>query len=1370
MEEKVEYIITIIEEDGDSFAQRAEMYYRKRPELLNFVEDSFRGYRALAERYDHLSRDLQIANRTIATVYPEQVQLAMDDEDEDEENFPTTTSTFPNNSKQDSTNLPAPPKLNIPKTTKIPSKAPARLMSKKGLIKMCVPNTTTSATTSGMSKGVALEEIDKLQKTILGLQTEKEFVKSLYESGVAKYWDIEKQVTEMQAKVNSLQDEFGIGTFIEDDEARTLMAATALKSCQETLIWLQEKQQKSDEEARMEYQRIEEVQEKLEILKENFSHQPNRKDLRNNLEFVRAGTEQKDLVEQESDDLELLRAKIKEQLQANSNPSLTISELAEKIDDLVDKVITLETAASSQNALVKRLRSETDELQANIRSLEEDKEALIEGSDCKSNKIRELEQEMLRIQNFNQKVTSQNRSLQIHFTEASFSADHLSEKLQTVKQDEEVEQVHEELESPGNDLKISKDVKTEGKPKIDVMEQKSSNFFAEFSCKDQVGAVSDAKPEKGFERNEAMMGSDHDSAISQKIKVTKQKPSNFLADFSCKDQVGAVSHVKPEKVFEQNEAMLSSDHDSAISQKINVMEQKPSNFFADFFCKDQVEAVSDAKPEKGFEGNEAMMGPSHDSARSQDAIMGEKAKKNVVRTEDYNFVASKPSSRVDDILIPVEVRDVPNTNPERRFKQNENPTMEGETKRDEASDQSPIVKAKENVVQSDLNNCLDDLFVKGQAISVPEENLVQGLNQHKEMMAPYQERDKKNDSPDLLPIKAEEENLFWFNPFDQLEDLSVNGQVGPVAGTNSEGFKDHETNDSVISTDVKIDKGEKKCGNQDLKASAKAEEENMAHFSISNPFDDLQKVQPDQVGAVQDVPERVFNGREGVIGPGNDSMISKGTVIEHKKNNESSNYNLVRAEENFVQSRPSNQLHGLLGEVQIQAVQYANPTKGFEEHEGMMGPANDSLISKDAKTEREVRDGDVPDHSTSVKANKEDEQHSRAQQVDTDHKVGSQEMETENEDQPDWRQMFMNGLDDRERTLLLQYTSMLRNYKETKKKLSEMEKEKHNSLSQSAIQINQLKNANALKDAEIQSLHKKLNLLQVCPDEIPNSDQKQLPDSSDDKKVESLERKEELALPENPISSPEKRVVSVDELHDVSMIKERFRSDIDGLLEENIEFWLRFSTSFHQIQKFQTSVQDLQEELANLRENSKKQDGNSKNQSLNSDFRPIYKHLREIQTELALWLEHNSLLEDDLQNRLSSLSSIQEEISRLSNAGTKVEETENLSDYQAAKFQGEVLNMKQENNKVGYKLQVGLAQVKLLKVEIEKTLGDLEEELGISTSNNIQQSKGSSSRSRIPLRSFLFGVRLRKQKPSSFFQCMSPALQKQYSDLNSFPT
>ncbi|KAJ8540144.1 hypothetical protein K7X08_026533 [Anisodus acutangulus] len=82
MQEKVESVVKLIEEDGDSFAKKAEMYYKKRPELINFVEESYHAYRALAKRYDHLSKELQAANNTIAAVFPRQIQLAMEEKDE----------------------------------------------------------------------------------------------------------------------------------------------------------------------------------------------------------------------------------------------------------------------------------------------------------------------------------------------------------------------------------------------------------------------------------------------------------------------------------------------------------------------------------------------------------------------------------------------------------------------------------------------------------------------------------------------------------------------------------------------------------------------------------------------------------------------------------------------------------------------------------------------------------------------------------------------------------------------------------------------------------------------------------------------------------------------------------------------------------------------------------------------------------------------------------------------------------------------------------------------------------------------------------------------------------------------------------------
>ncbi|KAL3812580.1 hypothetical protein ACJIZ3_013848 [Penstemon smallii] len=75
MDSKVKTMIKLIEEDADSFARRAEMYYKKRPELMKLVEEFYRAYRALAERYNHATGELRHAHRTIAKAFPDQVPL-----------------------------------------------------------------------------------------------------------------------------------------------------------------------------------------------------------------------------------------------------------------------------------------------------------------------------------------------------------------------------------------------------------------------------------------------------------------------------------------------------------------------------------------------------------------------------------------------------------------------------------------------------------------------------------------------------------------------------------------------------------------------------------------------------------------------------------------------------------------------------------------------------------------------------------------------------------------------------------------------------------------------------------------------------------------------------------------------------------------------------------------------------------------------------------------------------------------------------------------------------------------------------------------------------------------------------------------------
>ncbi|KAJ1421050.1 hypothetical protein SESBI_13920 [Sesbania bispinosa] len=100
-----------------------------------------------------------------------------------------------------------------------------------------------------------------------------------------------------------------------------------------------------------------------------------------------------------------------------------------------------------------------------------------------------------------------------------------------------------------------------------------------------------------------------------------------------------------------------------------------------------------------------------------------------------------------------------------------------------------------------------------------------------------------------------------------------------------------------------------------------------------------------------------------------------------------------------------------------------------------------------------------------------------------------------------------------------------------------------------------------------------------------------------------------------------------------------------------------------------------------------------------------------------------------------------------------------FTSYQAAKFQGEILNMKQENNKVADEFQAGLDIVTSLQLEVEKALVKLNEQFGLSTSKRQQngQLRQSESRARVPLRSFIFGVKPKKQ-----FSCMTPGMHRKY--------
>lgn len=101
--------------------------------------------------------------------------------------------------------------------------------------------------------------------------------------------------------------------------------------------------------------------------------------------------------------MELLCEKIKENFEVGSSACVTMGELAEKINKLVNKIINLEASVSSQAALIQRLRLETNELQAEIQTLE-GKDILVNGKNYLREQLRKMEEKFYGLQDLNQSV------------------------------------------------------------------------------------------------------------------------------------------------------------------------------------------------------------------------------------------------------------------------------------------------------------------------------------------------------------------------------------------------------------------------------------------------------------------------------------------------------------------------------------------------------------------------------------------------------------------------------------------------------------------------------------------------------------------------------------------------------------------------------------------------------------------------------------------------------------------------------------------------------------------------------------------------------------------------------------------------------
>merc|ERR1711974_465970 len=272
-------------------------------------------------------------------------------------------------------------------------------------------------------------------------------------------------------------------------------------------------------------------------------------------------------------------------------------------------------------------------------------------------------------------------------------------------------------------------------------------------------------------------------------------------------------------------------------------------------------------------------------------------------------------------------------------------------------------------------------------------------------------------------------------------------------------------------------------------------------------------------------------------------------------------------------------------------------------------------------------------------------------------------IESKKKEDSSWQEMLLNDLEDKDEILLEEYITILKIYKDTKKKLSEEEKRNQGNLSF-------MKSAIVKRDNKIQLLRQKLKFLQ----ETIGDDKVDIPS-----------------------------IDFLDEPQVASASEEKLRMDIDAILARNLDFWLRFSTAFRQVNKFKTVVKDLQEEVNKVKTKglARKSSTSMLPTDIISDIKPIYKNLKEMESKLTVWLEQSTSLKDEIQVINSCLSIIQEEITQALREGVEEDEIK-FSTHHAAKFRGEILSIKQENNKVNEELQAGLDQVDPLKHEIEK--------------------------------------------------------------------
>ncbi|CAL4916736.1 unnamed protein product [Urochloa decumbens] len=417
MDSKVKSMIKLINEDADSFARRAEMYYKKRPELMKLVEEFYRAYRALAERYDQATGALRQAHRTMSEAFPNQMPSMSDESpsasgQEMEPHTPdmSTSNRAPFDSDEQKDGVGVSPQQFTSKRNGTHPEETSALSSRKGLkmfndLSSSGENAPRAVFDGKVRKGLTFEspevkgkedirkdmenlqqevsrllaesqnlkqqmlseserankaenEIQTLKETVLQLNSDKDTSLLQYNQSSERISTLESELSKAQADLKKLTDEMAA-------DVQKLINAETLN------IAIQSEAEGLDQKMKMQQQELDQKLKELESFRLSFQEEHEKRMQAENalLSQGKELAQSHDEVQRLVTEINMANERLNDLKQTKEDLENTVCELKKDVESLTEQNHSSEVLIQKLHDEINTLKDSKNELQSEIQSL-----------------------------------------------------------------------------------------------------------------------------------------------------------------------------------------------------------------------------------------------------------------------------------------------------------------------------------------------------------------------------------------------------------------------------------------------------------------------------------------------------------------------------------------------------------------------------------------------------------------------------------------------------------------------------------------------------------------------------------------------------------------------------------------------------------------------------------------------------------------------------------------------------------------------------------------------------------------------------------------------------------------------------------------